>query len=144
MNSIRGFLYFRAFIDNEKIKMYLFKNYLFFDLFKTIDQIKEEEEESSNENSSKIIEGDNITSIEKEIKQNFETNFDKKNKLTSLVGNRSKSEVIKRDSELVEMDSKSKQTLPKASLINDNEEEDSEDSDDSDDETKKITNETKT
>ena len=144
MNSIRGFLYFRAFIDNEKIKMYLFKNYLFFDLFKTIDQIKEEEEESSNENSSKIIEGDNITSIEKEIKQNFETNFDKKNKLTSLVGNRSKSEVIKRDSELVEMDSKSKQTLSKASLINDNEEEDSEDSDDSDDETKKITNETKT
>ena len=143
MNSIRGFLYFRAFIDNEKIKMYLFKNYLFFDLFKTIDQIKEEEE-SSNENSSKIIEGDNITSIEKEIKQNFETNFDKKNKLTSLVGNRSKSEVIKRDSELVEMDSKSKQTLSKASLINVNEEEDSEDSDDSDDETKKITNETKT
>ena len=143
MNSIRGFLYFRAFIDNEKIKMYLFKNYLFFDLFKTIDQIKEEEE-SSNENSSKIIEGDNITSIEKEIKQNFETNFDKKNKLTSLVGNRSKSEVIKRDSELVEMDSKSKQTLSKVSLINDNEEEDSEDSDDSDDETKKITNETKT
>ena len=142
MNSIRGFLYFRAFIDNEKIKMYLFKNYLFFDLFKTIDQIKEEEE-SSNENSSKIIEGDNITSIEKEIKQNFETNFDMKNKLTSLVGNRSKSEVIKRDSELVEMDSKSKQTLPKANLIND-EEEDSEDSDDSDDETKKTTNETKT
>lgn len=142
MNSIRGFLYFRAFIDNEKIKMYLFKNYLFFDLFKTIDQIKEEEE-SSNENSSKIIEGDNITSIEKEIKQNFETNSDKKNKLTSLVGNRSKSEVIKRDSELVEMDSKSKQTLSKASLIND-EEEDSEDSDDSDDEAKKITNETKT
>ena len=142
MNSIRGFLYFRAFIDNEKIKMYLFKNYLFFDLFKTIDQIKEEEE-SSNENSSKIIEGDNITSIEKEIKQNFETNSDKKNKLTSSVAKRSKSEVIKRDSELVEMDSKSKQTLPKASLIND-EEEDSEDSDDSDDETKKITNETKT
>ena len=84
MNSIRGFLYFRAFIDNEKIKMYLFKNYLFFDLFKTIDQIKEEEE-SSNENSSKIIEVDNITSIEKEIKQNFETNSDKKNKLTSSV-----------------------------------------------------------
>ena len=59
------------------------------------------------------------------------------------MGNRSKSEVIKRDSELVEMDSKSKLTLPKASLIND-EEEDSEDSDDSDDEAKKITNETKT
>ena len=70
-------VYFRAFIDNEKIKMYLFKNYLFFDLYKTIDQIKEEEE-SSNENSSKIIEGDNITSIEKEINQNFETNSDKK------------------------------------------------------------------
>ena len=34
--------------------MYLFKNYLFFDLYKTIVQIKEEEE-SSNENSSKII-----------------------------------------------------------------------------------------
>ena len=29
MNSIRGFLYFRAFIDNEKIKMYLFKLFIF-------------------------------------------------------------------------------------------------------------------
>ena len=130
MNSIRGFLYFRVFIDNEKIKMYLFKNFLFFDLFKTIDQINEE-----NENSSKMIEAGNIASIEKEINKNFNKN---ENDLINSASKRSKSQVIKRDSELVDMDSKSKGGSTKTGLIND-EDDDSDSSDDSDDETKKIT-----
>ena len=134
MNSIRGFLYFRVFIDNEKIKMYLFKNFLFFDLFKTIDQINEEEE-LSNENSSKMIEAGNIASIEKEINNNFNKN---ENDLINSTSKRSKSQVIKKDSELVEMDSKSKVGSTKTGLIND-EDDDSDSSDDSDDETKKIT-----
>ena len=137
INSIRGFVYFRVFIDNETIKMYLFKKYLHFDLFKTIDQIQEEE--LSNEKSSKVIERDNITPIEKEINKNFGTNFDINNKnKNNLINSEDKntSEGNKRDSTLIEMDSKSKQALAKAGLIND--EEDSDDSDDSDDEEKKM------
>ena len=138
MNAIRGYVYFRVFIDNEKIKMYLFKKYLHFDLFKTIDQIQEEEE-LLNEKSSKVIERDNITPIEKEINKNFGTNFDINNKnKNNLINSEDKntSEGNKRDSTLIEMDSKSKQALAKAGLIND--EEDSDDSDDSDDEEKKM------
>ena len=138
INSIRGFVYFRVFIDNETIKMYLFKKYLHFDLFKTIDQIQEEEE-LLNEKSSKVIERDNITPIEKEINKNFGTNFDINNKnKNNLIDSEDKntSEGNKRDSTLIEMDSKSKQALAKAGLIND--EEDSDDSDDSDDEEKKM------
>ena len=138
MNSIRGFVYFRVFIDNETIKMYLFKKYLHFDLFKTIDQIQEEEE-LSNGKSSKVIERDNITPIEKEINKNFGTNFDINNKnKNNLINSEDKntSEGNKRDSTLIEMDSKSKQALAKAGLIND--EEDSDDSEDSDDEEKKM------
>ena len=134
MNAIRGYVYFRVFIDNEKIKMYLFKNFLFFDLFKTIDQINEEEE-LSNENSSKMIEAGNIASIEKEINNNFNKN---ENDLINSTSKRNKSQLIKRDSELVEMDSKSKGGSTKTGLIND-EDDDSDSSDDSDDETKKIT-----
>jgi len=114
--------------------MYLFKNFLFFDLFKTIDQINEEEE-LSNENSSKMIEAGNIASIEKEINKNFNKN---ENNLINSASKRSKSQVIKRDSELVEIDSKSKVGSNKTGLIND-EDDDSDSSDDSDDETKKIT-----
>ena len=138
INSIRGFVYFRVFIDNETIKMYLFKKYLHFDLFKTIDQIQEEEE-LLNEKSSKVIERDNITPIEKEINKNFGTNFDINNKNKNNLINsddKSTSEGNKRDSTLIEMDSKSKHALTKAGLIND--EEDSDDSDDSDDEEKKM------
>ena len=138
MNAIRGYVYFRVFIDNEKIKMYLFKKYFYADLFKTMDKIQEEEE-LLNEKSSKVIERDNITPIEKEINKNFGTNFDINNKNKhNLINSEDKntSEGNKRDSTLIEMDSKSKQALAKAGLIND--EEDSDDSDDSDDEEKKM------
>ena len=40
MNSIRGWMFFRVFISNEKIKMFLFKNYLTSSVFYTIDKIK--------------------------------------------------------------------------------------------------------
>ena len=135
LNSMRGFLYFRVFIDNEKIKLYLFQNFLYFDLFKTIDQLSEEEE-LSNERSSKFIEADNFNPIEKEINKNFDTNYDSynknKNSLVNSETKRSKSEGIKRNSELVEMDLKSKENMNKAGLIND-EKDDSDDSEDSDD-----------
>ena len=39
INSIRGYLYFRVFISNEKIKLFLFKKYLTSSIFKTIDKI---------------------------------------------------------------------------------------------------------
>ena len=40
MNSTRGWMFFRVFISNEKIKIYLFKNYLTSKIFYTIDKIK--------------------------------------------------------------------------------------------------------
>jgi hypothetical protein len=139
LSSIRGYFYFRVFIDNETIKMYLFKKYFYADLFKTMDKIQEEEE-LSNEKSSKIIERDNITPIKKEINKNFNTNFDIDNKNKNNLTNsedKNTSEGNKRDSTLIEMDSKSKISLAQASLIND-EEEDSDDSDEND-EAKKLT-----
>ena len=39
MNSIRGWMFFRVFISNEKIKMFLFKKYLTSSVFYTIDKI---------------------------------------------------------------------------------------------------------
>ena len=141
LSSIRGYFYFRVFIDNETIKMYLFKKYFYADLFKTMDKIQEEEE-LSNEKSSKIIERDNITPINKEINKNFYTNFDNDNKnKNNLINSEDKniSEGNKRDT-LIEMDSKSKQSLVKTGLIND-EEEDSDDSEDDDDEVQKISRE---
>ena len=39
MNSTRGWMFFRVFISNEKIKIYLFKNYLTSKIFYTIDKI---------------------------------------------------------------------------------------------------------
>ena len=39
MNSTRGWMFFRVFISNEKIKIYLFKNYLTSSIFYSIDKI---------------------------------------------------------------------------------------------------------
>ena len=139
-NSIRGFIYFRVFIDNEKIKMFLFKKILYFDLFKNIEQIKEEEE-LSNKKSSKVIEADNITSIDKGINRNSDTNADinykNMNNLVNSDDRKSKYEENKRHSTIIEMDLRAKQSLNKVGLINE-EENDSDDSDDdNDDEAKK-------
>ena len=40
LNSIRGWMFFRVFISNEKIKMFLFKKYLTSSIFYSIDKIK--------------------------------------------------------------------------------------------------------
>jgi hypothetical protein len=132
MNSIRGFLYFRVFIDNEKIKMYLFKNFLFFDLFKTIDQINEEEE-MSDIRSSKVIENTGITKLEKEINNNFESNFDSnqnriKTKSVDLTNN-----VSDEEKKMIELDINPKKSVAKAGLINDEVDDDEDDSSDDDD-----------
>ena len=39
MNSTRGWMFFRVFISNEKIKIYLFKNFLTSNIFYSIDKI---------------------------------------------------------------------------------------------------------
>ena len=41
INCIRGWMYFKVFISNEKIKLFLFKNFLTSSVFHTIDKIKD-------------------------------------------------------------------------------------------------------
>ena len=132
MNSIRGYIFFIVFINNEKIKDYLFKKYLHFDLFKTIDQINEEEE-MSDIRSSKVIENTGITKLEKEINNNFESNFDSnqnriKTKSVDLTNN-----VSDEEKKMIELDINPKKYVAKAGLINDEEDDDGDDSSDDDD-----------
>ena len=132
MNSIRGYIFFIVFINNEKIKDYLFKKYLHFDLFKTIDQINEEEE-MSDIRSSKVIENTGITKLEKEINNNFESNFDSnqnriKTKSVDLTNN-----VSDEEKKMIELDINPKKSVAKAGLINDEEDDDGDDSSDDDD-----------
>lgn len=54
MNSIRGWMFFRVFISNEKIKMYLFKNYLTSSVFYSIDKIKLKRERRITRNAEDI------------------------------------------------------------------------------------------
>ena len=121
MNSIRGYIFFIVFINNEKIKDYLFKKYLHFDLFKTIDQINEEEE-MSDIRSSKVIENTGITKLEKEINNNFESNS------VDLTNN-----VSDEEKKMIELDINQKKSVAKAGLINDEEDDDEDDSSDDDD-----------
>jgi hypothetical protein len=132
MNSIRGYIFFIVFINNEKIKDYLFKKYLHFDLFKTIDQINEEEE-MSDIRSSKVIENTGITKLEKEINNNFESNFDSnqnriKTKSVDLTNN-----VSDEEKKMIELDINPKKSVAKAGLINDEVDDDEDDSSDDDD-----------
>ena len=55
LNSIRGFIFFTNFIQNEKITKFLFENYLKFDIFKTIDKLDFDEDRVN----SSFIEGEN-------------------------------------------------------------------------------------
>ena len=132
MNSIRGYIFFIVFINNEKIKDYLFKKYLHFDLFKTIDQINEEEE-MSDIRSSKVIENTGITKLEKEINNNFESNFDSnqnriKTKSVDLTNN-----VSDEEKKMIELDINKSKSLAKTGLINDEDDDDEDDSSDDDD-----------
>ena len=52
LNSIRGWLYFKIFISNEKIKIFLFKKYLTSSIFYTIDKIDKNREISVSRNNS--------------------------------------------------------------------------------------------
>ena len=51
MNSIRGYMFFRVFISNEKLRMFLFKKYLTSSVFYTIDKINLPRERSLTMNS---------------------------------------------------------------------------------------------
>ena len=152
LNSIRGWIFFKALITNEKIKIFILKKFFYFDLFKTIEQI-EQEEELSNPKSSTFIEGKNIHPIlsERETDFTFDSSFDAifKKKKGSTFKMKIKSEKKetkkennkeKKEGELLEMNSK--KALAQAGLINDEEEENSDNDDDNenedDDEEKKL------
>lgn len=77
MNSIRGWLFFKVFILNEKIKKLLFDKYLNFEIFKTIDKINEYDELLNNR-SSNVIESTNLTKFEKNISLTDDINSNKK------------------------------------------------------------------
>ena len=99
LNSIRGWLYFKIFISNEKIKIFLFKKYLTSSIFYTIDKIDKNREISvSRNNSSQQIESsDGSILIEDSFGSsrsgtlNSETGdkFEEKNELFEMQKNRS-------------------------------------------------------
>lgn len=146
LNSIRGWIFFKALITNEKIKDFMFKKFFYFDLFKTIDQI-EQEEEFSNPKSSTFIEGKNISSFISGTGTSFsfDSNFDaifkrkKKNtlkiKIKSEKNETKKEEKKEEENKLLEMNSK--KVLAQAGLITEEEEENSDNEDDEEDDEEK-------
>ena len=136
MNSIRGWIFFKEFTNNEKIKEYLFKKYFYFDLFKTIDQINEDEL-NLNPKSSIAIESNtkSFIKLENEIKANFDSSFDiirKKRKKDNEKKNK------KEEKEMNELNDDARKALVQAGLINDEEEDNSDEDDDNDEEEKKL------
>ena len=123
-NSIRGFLFFLVFIMNEKIKKYIFENYLYFEIFKTIDKIKEEE--NLKEGSSLAIEGERKDSIEKEMDASFDSAPNKTSKKNKKKKGKKDNNL---DNELIEMDENPKKPYNKLGLINDDEDNDSDEED---------------
>jgi hypothetical protein len=98
LNSIRGWLYFKIFISNEKIKIFLFKKYLTSSIFYTIDKIDKNREISVSRNNSQQIESsDGSILIEDSFGSsrsgtlNSETGdkYDEKNELFEMQKNRS-------------------------------------------------------
>lgn len=61
INSIRGWMYFRVFISNEKIKLYLFKNFLTSSIFDSIDKIIDIRKRRSSIYSNSSEQSDNST-----------------------------------------------------------------------------------
>ena len=113
MNSIRGWLFFKVFILNEKIKKLLFDKYLNFEIFKTIDKINEYDELLNNR-SSNVIESTNLTKFEKNISLNDDINSNKK---------------INKDDNSNKKTDKDDTNKNKTKLINDDDEESDEDDD---------------
>ena len=113
MNSIRGWLFFKVFILNEKIKKLLFDKYLNFEIFKTIDKINEYDELLNNR-SSNVIESTNLTKFEKNISLTDDINSNKK---------LNKDEISNKKTD------KDNTNKNKTKLINDDDEESDEDDD---------------
>lgn len=126
LNSIRGFLFFLVFIMNEKIKKFIFENYLNFEIFKTIDKIKNEEQ--LKEGSSLNIESDRKDSLEKEMDASFGSAPNKNSKKSK------KKKGKNQNNELIELDENPKKPYNKLGLINDDEDNDS----DGEDEAEKL------
>ena len=84
MNSTRGLMFFRVFISNEKIKMYLFKKYLTSSVFYTIDKIKPRRERSFTKSSANsMVLNTTITALFDD--DSFEYKSSKNKKLPEIV-----------------------------------------------------------
>ena len=132
LSSIRGWLFFRVFITNEKIKIYIFKKYLFFEIFKTIDYITAKEKGDSKRTSS-FIEGKSVFTIEN---PNFDTISDgviatKKEKKKEEKKEEEKSKDYK---DILDLDPNTKKAINQIGLIS----EDEDNSDDDNDDEKKL------
>ena len=122
MNSIRGFLFFLAFIVNEKIKIFLFKNYLNFEIFKTIDKIKKEE--LKGRKSSFTIESSPRDSLEREMVFNMDSSFDlttdkKEEKKEKKKEKKNKDNESEKGYNLIDLDIEQRKSPKKYGLIND-------------------------
>jgi len=135
LSSIRGWLFFRVFITNEKIKIYIFKKFLFFEIFKTIDYINEKEKSESNRSSSSI-EAKSVFTIEN---PNFDTISDDLNIKGNKKEEKKEKEKIREDINSLDLDPNSKKAMNQIGLIS----EDEDNSDEEKDEDKKLTAESK-
>ena len=131
LNSIRGFVFFNVFIQNEKIKKFLFEKYLNFEIFKTIDKINLDEEHISSTSIDEKPKKEKIDKIKGDTSFNIETSFD-----AMLIPKfKKKKNSIKKDKNNNEKDNKinnDKKNHSVAGLINEEEN----DSDDEDEEEK--------
>ena len=132
-SSIRGWLFFRVFITNEKIKIYIFKKYLFFEIFKTIDYINEKEESESNRSSS-AIEGKSVFTIENPNLDTITNDLNIKEKKKEK-----EKDKIRDDINALDLDQNSKKAMNQIGLISEGDD----DSDDEKEEEKKSTLESK-
>jgi hypothetical protein len=100
LNSIRGWLYFKIFISNEKIKIFLFKKYLTSSVFYTIDKIDNNREISISRNNSSsqhfessdgsiLIEDSFGSSRSGTLNSETGDKYDEKNELFEMQKNRS-------------------------------------------------------
>ena len=88
MNSTRGWMFFRVFISNEKIKIYLFKNYLTSTIFYTIDKIILKRERGFSQTSLGSLESSNSSMFSNDDKAiNSERKNEENEKLLELNDN---------------------------------------------------------
>ena len=90
MNSTRGWIFFRVFISNEKIKIYLFKNYLTSAIFYSIDKIILKRERGFTQTSIGSIQSSNSSKLsndDKAINSGGNTKNEEDEKLLELNDN---------------------------------------------------------